>query len=142
NTLNVDGKQYFLNRHGFARTSNFRRIESSPHHAVFSLGFDEDTLKVYPYKFEFEVVYHLTETTLRVLYKVINKDDKKIYFSVGAHPAFNIPLEEGESYEDYYIEFEKNEALIASSLSPQGLFNGQHKTVSSDGGKLNLNHNL
>ncbi len=142
NTLNVNGNQYPLSRHGLARTSMFRRIESSPENAVFSLAFDEETLKMYPYKFEFEVVYHLREDTLDILYKVINKDDKRIYFSVGAHPAFNVPLEEDENYDDYYIEFNKPEELLSSSLSSEGLFNGQQKVILTEGGKLPLNHEL
>lgn len=127
NKITISGNDYNLSRHGFARTSMFRRIESTPNHAVFSLSYDDETLKIYPYKFEFEVAYSLSGNSLTILYKVINKDDKKIYFSVGAHPAFNIPLEESEVYEDYFIEFEKEETLVSSKLSTTGLFNGQYK---------------
>src|SRR5690606_16211959 len=59
NTLRVNGNNYTLSRHGLARTSMFRRIESSPDKAEFSLAYNDETLKIYPYKFEFEVVYQL-----------------------------------------------------------------------------------
>ncbi|WP_353133981.1 aldose 1-epimerase family protein [Pseudopedobacter sp.] len=129
NKLNINGQEYNLNRHGFARTSNFRRIESTPNHAIFSLSYDEETLKIYPYKFELEIAYHLSGNQIHILYKVVNKEDHKIYFSIGAHPGFNVPLEDGEVYEDYYIQFEKEEDLVASTLSDKGLFNGKHKEI-------------
>ncbi len=129
NKLNINGQEYNLNRHGFARISNFRRIESTPNHAIFSLSYDEETLKIYPYKFELEIAYHLSGNQIHILYKVVNKEDHKIYFSIGAHPGFNVPLEDGEVYEDYYIQFEKEEDLVASTLSDKGLFNGKHKEI-------------
>lgn len=141
NKIKIDGKEYNLNRHGFARTSNFRRIEATPNQTVLSLDYDDETLKIYPYKFEFEITYRLHGNQVQVTYKVVNKEDKKIYFSVGAHPGFNVPLEAGEVYEDYYIEFEKEENLVASSLSDKGLFNGSHKEVLK-GTKLSLRPNL
>ncbi|HET8828083.1 MAG TPA: aldose 1-epimerase family protein, partial [Pelobium sp.] len=111
NILNVEGKQYPLGRHGFARHVTYRRIESAPLQAIFEYRYDEETLKAYPYKFEFQVIYHLEEKALRVSYKVINMDEGDIYFSVGAHPAFNVPFNEGEKFEDYYIEFSAEEEL-------------------------------
>ena len=141
NKLRVNGKEYPLGRHGFARTSTFRRIESTPDHAIFSLAYDEETLQAYPYKFEFEIVYRLSGNQIHVLYKVVNKEDNKIFFSLGAHPGFNVPLEEGEAYEDYFIAFEKDEDLVAATLSDKGLFNGQHKEILK-GNKLPLKANL
>src|SRR6476659_8325590 len=85
-TLWVDGKSYSMKRHGFARTSHFRKIEAAPQQAIFRLRYDEETLKSYPYKFEFQVIYHLKGRKLEILYKVINMDDKTVYFSIGAHP--------------------------------------------------------
>jgi galactose mutarotase-like enzyme len=140
-TLNIEDKTYTLGRHGFARTSSFRRIESAPEHAQFALRFNEETLKVYPYKFEFQVVYHLSGRSLQVAYKVINLDDKDVYFSVGAHPAFNVPLLENESYENYYLEFEKEENLSRYTLNDKGLFSGNTIPVLS-GNKLSLTKDM
>ncbi|MBC7653044.1 MAG: aldose 1-epimerase family protein [Oligoflexus sp.] len=124
NTLMVDDEKYHLNRHGFARTSMFRKIEAAPQQAIFEIRYDDEFLKVYPYKFEFQVIYFLKGRTLETLYKVINMDDKTVYFSVGAHPAFNVPLVKGENFEDYSIEFQYDDKLIAHQISEDGLFNG------------------
>lgn len=141
NTLHVDGKSYPMNRHGIARISTFRRLESAPDHAKFSLDYDEETLKVYPYKFEFQVVYHLSERSLKVMYKVINKDEKDVYFSVGAHPAFNVPLVAGETYEDYYFQFESHEDLDTHLSSAAGLLTGETEKVFK-GDKLPLTKHM
>lgn len=136
-------KSYVLKRHGFARTSTFRKIEAAPQQAIFRLRFDEETLKVYPFKFEFQVIYHLKGRQLDILYKVINMDAGDIYFSVGAHPAFNVPMQVGETFEDYSLIFEgQNEALFTHQLSDSGLFNGKTVAVPLQNQQLDLNYNL
>ncbi|OAQ40756.1 aldose epimerase [Pedobacter psychrophilus] len=142
NTLLVDGEKYHLNRHGFARTSTFRKIEAAPQQAIFEIRYDEEFLKVYPYKFEFQVVYHLKGRTLETLYKVINMDDKTVYFSVGAHPAFNVPLVKGENFEDYSIKFQYDEKLIAHQINPEGLFNGVTTEIPTNNQELSLTKSL
>ncbi|TAH01810.1 MAG: aldose 1-epimerase family protein [Sphingobacteriales bacterium] len=138
----VDGQTYPIKRHGFARNSAFKKIESSPSHAQFALRFNEETLKAFPYKFEFQVVYHLDKNQLRIMYKVINLDDKTIYFSVGAHPAFNVPFNYNEKYEDYYVEFEQDENPPAHLLSANGFFNGETKNINIENNKLFLKPEL
>jgi len=143
NQIHVDGNAYKLERHGFARTSHFQLIEASDTHAKFSLQFSEKTLAVYPYKFEFQILYDLIDNALRISYKVINYDDKTIYFSVGGHPAFNVPFyKNGEACEDYYIEFEQSEKLEKHLLDTSGLFNGTTEPVKTDGNKLHLTKDL
>lgn len=142
NTLIVDGEKYHLNRHGFARTSTFRKIEAAPQQAIFEIRYDDEFLKVYPYKFEFQVIYHLKGRTLEVLYKVINMDDKTVYFSVGAHPAFNVPLVKGENFEDYSIEFQYDDELIAHQISEEGLFNGVTTKIPTIKQELKLEKSL
>nr|WP_294900685.1 aldose 1-epimerase family protein [uncultured Pedobacter sp.] len=142
NTLNVDGKQYTLGRHGFARHVTFRRIESAPLQAIFEYRYDEETLKVYPYKFEFQVIYHLEDKRLRVSFKVINMDEDTIYYSVGAHPAFNVPLTEGEKFEDYYLEFAEAEDLITHQSGADGLLSGKTNLVETQQNRLELSRDL
>jgi galactose mutarotase-like enzyme len=105
-----------MKRHGFARHREFKLIENTGTHAKFSFFFDDETLAVYPYCFEFQILYDLFDEELRISYKVINMDDRTIYFSVGGHPAFNVPFYPGENQNDYYLEFEHAETLDAHSL--------------------------
>jgi galactose mutarotase-like enzyme len=142
NELLVDGKAYPMNRHGFARQSEFILLEQEGDHVALSLPNSEQTVHSYPYKFDFQVLYTLIENALRVTYKLINHDDKTIYFSVGGHPAFRVPFYVGENYEDYYLEFEKRERLITHLLSAEGTFNGETEAIPSPGNKLYLSHKL
>lgn len=138
----VDGKKYPMQRHGFARYSEFSLLETTDIHAKFSLDYSDATLAVYPYKFTFQVLYDLFDSELRISYKVINQDDTSIWFSVGAHPAFNIPFYKGETYEDYYIEFEQDESLVKHSLTDDGYFNSKTQTLHTEMNKLNLTKSL
>lgn len=105
----VDGVEYFMGQHGFARDSEFRLILSSENEAKYLLTYSEETLKIYPYKFELMISYKVFDNKVEVTYEVKNVDDKKIFFSIGGHPAFKWPLVEGENFEDYYIEFSEKE---------------------------------
>ncbi|HWZ16946.1 MAG TPA: aldose 1-epimerase family protein [Mucilaginibacter sp.] len=140
--LLVDGKAYPMARHGFARQSEFILLENDDTQAAYSLPYSEKTEKVYPYKFDFQVLYTLIENALRVTYKLINLDKKTVYFSVGGHPAFNVPFNPGENYEDYYLEFELEEKLETHQISPEGFFTGVTRPVANPGNKLRLTREL
>ncbi|TSD67909.1 aldose 1-epimerase family protein [Inquilinus sp. KBS0705] len=142
NELLVDGQKYALPRHGFARHSEFILLEKDEAHAAFSLPYCEKTLAVYPYKFDFQVLYTLIDNALRVTYKLINRDKKAVYFSVGGHPAFNVPFNAGESYTDYYLEFETPEHLETHLLSPEGTFNGETQSVTTPNNRLYLTRDM
>ncbi len=140
--LLIDGKAYPMKRHGFARQSEFVLLKSDDQQAVFSLPNSEKVKEVYPYRFDFEVMYMLIDNALRITYKVINLDKKTIYFSVGGHPAFNVPFHKDENYEDYYLEFETGEKLVTHLLDDKGYFSGETKPVKLDGNKLWLTQDM
>lgn len=142
NELLVDGKAYKMSRHGFARQSEFVLLESDEVHAIFSLPNSETTLQVYPYHFDFQIIYTLIDNAVRLTYKLVNHDKKTICFSVGGHPAFNVPFNSGENYEDYYIEFETEEKLATHSLSVDGFFSGESHEVPKKGNRLYLTRDL
>ncbi|EAF0969203.1 aldose 1-epimerase family protein [Listeria monocytogenes] len=110
-TYLVDGKQYHLGQHGFARDRDFQVIEQTENTVRFELDADEDSLAIYPYKFKLSIVYTIEKNTVAVSYEVENTDNKRIYFSIGAHPAFHLPLTDGTTFEDYYLDFGTEENL-------------------------------
>jgi galactose mutarotase-like enzyme len=131
-----------MQRHGFARQSPFTLVESTATSATFSLQSSDETMADYPYAFDFQIGYSLAGNKLDVTYRVINQDNKTVFFSVGAHPAFAVPFLDGEAYEDYYLEFEKAEPLETSMLSADGYFTGETKLMPTDGNRLALTKNL
>ena len=142
NMYRFEGKEYSLSRHGFARDRDFMVEKSEESSIIFLLTHDENTLKVYPFKFEFRLVYTLENNTLKVTYLVKNIGENKMYFSVGGHPAFAVPLAENTVYEDYYLEFNKTEIFKRWGLTPEGLIETQPSDFLIDMDKLALTKEL
>ncbi len=97
-----------LSQHGFARDMDFKLIEALSDSCTHELTSSPETLEKFPFEFVFQINYLLHENKLITNYKVINPSNKALLFSVGAHPGFNCPLLPNESFNDYYLEFEKN----------------------------------
>jgi galactose mutarotase-like enzyme len=127
-TFLFNGKSYSLPRHGFARDSVFEIADSKNDRAVFILRSNAASLQKYPFKFEFEIQYRLVNDFMEVTYNVKNSGDGVMYFSVGGHPAFKIPLTDDSTYEDYHLEFDSVEDAPRWPISPEGLI--QEKPVS------------
>lgn len=113
----VNGQIYELPAHGLARTSEFKLLGRSSEFIAFELKFSKDSLKIYPYKFSLQIGYTLQENSVNVTYTVVNLDDKGIYFSIGAHPAFMCPIETDELLEDCYLEFNENETTSVMGVN-------------------------
>jgi len=121
NTYYYQDKPYSLSRHGFARESEFT-VETQAGDAItFLLKSDDSTRAVYPFDFELRVIYRLTPTGLSTTYRVTNPSSEPLWFSVGGHPAFKVPLVPGTDYTDYYIEFDQPETAPRWPISKDGL---------------------
>ncbi|MBQ6333660.1 MAG: hypothetical protein IJI46_01120 [Erysipelotrichaceae bacterium] len=107
--LNFKGQDYSVNNHGFCRKSEFEFVEQGEDYLLFRIKTNEETLKEYPYLFELDVRYTLEGNKVSIAYEVKNKEDGKLYFGFGQHPAFNCPLDPNKQFTDYRIEFEKDD---------------------------------
>lgn len=105
----ISDTKYNLPRHGFSRDKEFKLLYNSDDKAIFNLSYDYETLKTYPYKFNLQLTYTLKENSLCISYDVFNIGHDEMYYGLGAHPAFNCPLLEGEKFEDYILKFNKDE---------------------------------
>lgn len=114
-------QKYNMTQHGFARDKEFELVINEADFIEFRLKSDEKTLEIYPFSFELYLSYKLEKSKLIVSYKVINKSDDKMLFSIGAHPAFNWTLKEDEKKEDYFIEFEDLKQIKRYFLNDLGL---------------------
>lgn len=90
-TYTVDGHEYHLPRHGFARDTDFTLVAQSENKVVFALHDSEETLKVYPYHFNLAVSYRLDGNKIHVIWHVENTDKREMHFQIGGHPAFYAP---------------------------------------------------
>lgn len=137
NTYNLNGKQYSMSRHGFARDNHFAVKEHDSRSVTFSLLPNEETKKQFPFDFELELKYTLNGKTLLLDYTVRNTGTAEMPFSIGAHPAFALP----GNFEDYSLTFEKDEPLVSSQLESD-LISDKTVIIPANEGKLPLSYSL
>ncbi|MDJ1471326.1 aldose 1-epimerase family protein [Xanthocytophaga flava] len=121
NTYYFNNKAYHLSRHGFARDRSFIVSQQQEDAITFALTSDMESLEIYPFVFEFLIHYQLQDNRVLVTYEVVNPASEDLYFSVGGHPAFNVPLVPDTTYEDYFLQFEKTEMLNVWPITADGL---------------------
>ncbi|MBR7101259.1 MAG: aldose 1-epimerase family protein [Clostridia bacterium] len=126
-----NGKTYEMPNHGIARSSKFRLTAAKRDEITLTLEADESTMEKYPFNFRFDITFKLVDNVLEVIHNVKNCDDKELIFTVGGHPAFNVPLNEEFKFEDYYVEFDNPCDAMRVDFSPtcfctknDKLFNG------------------
>lgn len=126
----IEATDFKIPKHGFIRYNDDIKVKNRTHDRInFQLDHSESSLALYPYKFKFNISFHLVGNKLVVSHKVENMDTKPIYFSLGAHPAFKCPVNEGETYSDYYLEFEHEETVETTLLSEGGLISDKTELV-------------
>lgn len=104
-TYYLDGNEYPMDIHGLAPYTDFRLTDRTAEEMIFEMTETQKTLERYPRPFRFRVRYRLEQNTLLVTYEVINTGSRDLYFGLGGHPGFNVPLLKGKQFEDYRLRF-------------------------------------
>lgn len=138
--IEINGNEYAMGRHGFARNSEYEVIDQGEDYVVFELTENENTLKCYPFKFSFRIIHRLQENGFSTEYAVTNTGDTTMPYCVGAHTAFNCPMNEGEKFEDYQLVFDKEEEAETLLLTSAGLFQNGDTEPMLSGKVLPLNY--
>lgn len=143
-TYFFNNKPFKLPKHGFVRHNEaFELYELTENCLVFKLRYNEDSLKVYPFKFEFLIAFTLIDNSIEINHTVKNVGNAPLYFSLGGHPAFKCPVFENETYEDYALEFEHRENSETHLINMQnGLISAKTKPVFNNTNRLALTHDL
>ncbi len=105
----LDGKKYTMPKHGFARKMLWKFEGAKDNSMSFALTQTEETLEIYPYNFTVRVTFSLEKNTLSVTHEIINENDRVMYASLGAHPAFNCNI--GDR-----LVFSENETLETEKI--------------------------
>lgn len=137
-TFLVDGKDYHLPRHGFARDTLFTVINQSDEKVTLALHESEDTLKVYPFCFNLAITYRLEGNRLHVIWHVENTDNREIHFQIGGHPAFNMP---GGKLEGV-IKLDNEEPMDVLKSYPDGSHDMMEIPLEADMGILEICDNF
>ena len=136
-----EGSTYNLGQHGFARDQEFSLIEKSDSHCVLELVASENTKQLYPFDFSFRTTFTLTNNGLKTSYTVKNTDNSTLLFSLGAHPAFNCPMENNK-LEDYQLIFQQKETAQTLLLDSSGLLSDQKSAFLNNQDTIKLNDDL
>jgi galactose mutarotase-like enzyme len=137
-----EGKTYEMSRHGFARDAEFEVIARNRSRVLLSFASNGNTLRAYPFHFRFQTAFSIENTVLSVEYSVENTGGSDMYFCIGGHTGYNCPLLENETFEDYFVEFEKDEKFDRLLLDKNGLFNGDKLPFLDGSRRFQLEHTL
>jgi len=121
------GKRYEMNRHGFLPGTEMLVESSSESSVCFLLRDSHETLDIYPFPFELRISYTLKGYLIEICFDVLNTGADRMYFAIGGHPGFRVPLEAGLDFDDYYLEFANKCNPILLGMSETCFINGEDK---------------
>ncbi len=131
----LDGKEYTMPKHGIVRKRPFKLYEKGEGSLTFLISDDEETLKEYPYHFDLFVKFELSQSGLSVTHTVVNKNEGDMYYSFGAHPAFNCKI--GDT-----LEFEKSQTLRTERIDHESILIEETFPVIENDNKIVLTEEL
>lgn len=114
----VNGQKYSSKQHGFARDTEFTCTISTAASITHEMISSDATRESYPFDFLLQITHTLADKEVQVSWKVINRSETPMYFTIGGHPAFRIPVIEGTQYSDYSLSFEGQDSLTYLLLDP------------------------
>jgi galactose mutarotase-like enzyme len=121
----LDGREYPLPQHGFARRQGFAPVEQTTDRATFRLTDNDATRAVYPFAFALDAVFVAEGASLAVEVRATNTGEVPMPASFGYHPAFAWPLPGGGAKEAHAVRFAAGEHGALKGLSPEGLIAGE-----------------
>ena len=136
------GKDYQMSIHGFATSAPFVTEGQLGDSLIFTYEDTKETRAIYPFAFTFRVIYTLQWNVLETIYEVTNKTDGPMYFSFGSHEGYRCPRMAGESFNDYYLEFDHDNDYSILKMSENLLLTDERVTLIENGRRLPLNYDL
>ena len=132
-----------LPKHGLARRREWTLEEAAADRLTYRLDADDETRAGYPYDFSLRVRYTLGDHAVTTAFQIGNTGGQTMPYCIGGHPAFHVPLAEGEAFEDYFLEFEQPETADCPQVElSSGLIRTERNRVLTEARVLPLNHAL
>lgn len=116
----VDGKEYAMGQHGFARDMDFALVNQTETEVRYRLESSEETLAKYPWPFVLEIAYRVHDNKVDVIWEVTNPGDKDMPFQIGAHPAFYYPDYDPQTKDRGFFSFDRSEGIEYILISEKG----------------------
>ena len=139
-----EGKTYPMTPHGFVRDMPFALSKRTDTYLQFALSDTDETRKVYPFPFLFEITYTITGSTLTQTWRVTNTGTSTMYFSLGAHPGFVCPPQ-GGNFTDCWIRFsggQKIERVTAHTINAAGLVQERTDSYALSDGSVRITDDM
>jgi galactose mutarotase-like enzyme len=121
----IDGQEYVMNTHGFIKEQNFNLIDKTETSIRLRSSSNGSTMQHYPFRYDLDVIFSLTETSLTVTYVVVNRDKKDLYYAIGSHPAFALDSQDLQSGK-YHLTFSEQESEWCQLIENDLLSSAKH----------------
>ncbi|MBO4432727.1 MAG: aldose 1-epimerase family protein [Clostridia bacterium] len=121
----IGGREYTLEKHGFARRKTFTVEQADDTYAVFLHCSDKSTKEFFPFDYELRVIFTLEDRTVKIDYSIKNCGNTPMFFNIGSHEGYSTP----EGIEEYDIVFPQNETLYSTVLDGNLLSNEKRQIV-------------
>ena len=131
NSYQYEGETYSMPQHGFARDMEFTLTEQTEESLQFVLSDNSETYENYPFHFQLTVSYEIFDSYINIGWKVLNTDEKKMYFQIGGHPAFACPCEGGMIRDDYSIKVGEL-PLLETAFLEKGLLGEEKELLANE----------
>lgn len=139
----IDGQRYEMPQHGFVSGETFMIVDQTPTAVTLSLTANAATRVYYPFDFELQVTFTLVATGLYLTFSVQNHGQQDLSYSLGSHPAFNVPFEAGEAFTDYELVLDPAPTDLQQFeivKTPNPYRGGKELPVTTDKGVIKLNY--
>lgn len=117
----LDGQNYAMPKHGFARHSTFDIVEDAADTATFRLSASDATRALYPFEFQLDIRFSLAASSLTVAAVIVNAGDTSMPASFGFHPALRWPLPYGQPRGEHWLRFAADEPAPVRRIDHDGL---------------------
>lgn len=142
-TAQINGQEYKMARHGIARSSEFSVISNTSNSALLELKSSSETKKQYPFDFTLQALYEIFNNSLKLTLKVHNNGKEDMPYCIGGHPAFNVPLDKSEDFEDFIVKFPQGETANCPKIDmTTGGILSETKRVLQNEDTIELSHDL
>lgn len=139
----IDGVKHEMPQHGFVSDLRFDVTDQAVDHVTLSTQGNTETQAYYPFKFELAITFTVVDDGLHLNFQVTDQDTQELSYSLGSHPAFNVPFVDGETFDDYQLVLdpkpgELNQFEIVKTPNPYR--SGKKLPVTQKDGVIDLNY--
>lgn len=121
----LDGRAYSMKSNGLIRYADPVEVRRGDTWAELTFRDDAETRERFPFSWTFAIRYELSGAKLGVTATISNEGGMPLWYNYAGHPGFRVPLRDGESCDDYYVEFSAPERASVYGVCATGQLTGE-----------------